>query len=130
MSTFHKGLSTFHMEAGAADSAAAPPTGKRAVASNSDMRASVKDSRPQHAAKRKCARVPHGGSKAYFCPKCKKEFESRQSLDYHYTFKLSWMVRPVHQCLAIMHCSRECIFAGGWKVRLCAARTKTVGSAL
>ena len=89
------------MEAGAADSSAAPPTGKRAVASVADERASVANSRPLHAAKRKCARVPHDGSKAYVCPKCKKEFESRQSLDYHYTSRPSWMVRSAcPPCLA------------------------------
>ena len=65
------------MEAGAAAESAAPPTGKRAVVSNTDLRASVQDSRPLHAAKRKCARVQHGGSNQHVCPKCKKEFESR-----------------------------------------------------
>ena len=93
------------MEAGAATESAAPPTGKRAVASNADLRASVQDSRPLHAAKRKCARVPHGGSNQHVCPKCKKEFESRQSLDYHYTSKLSWKVR---HCLALSHMRNAC----------------------
>ena len=99
------------MEAGAADSSAAPPTGKRAVASVADERASVANSRPLHAAKRKCARVPHDGSKAYVCPKCKKEFESQQSLDYHYTSRPSWMVRSAcPPCLASCACIRECLF--------------------